>query len=564
MRAGDEFDGFHAFNQGKAHIMQKLGDAKLDFICGVWDGIGADQIGEEYQPLGLYSFSQEAFQASVYPYVKQSLSDNLIAFSSWAMKCQEFNPSCILEHRPLCRDLSQLYIRQQTIRTALNHLSLDELNEYSYFVYCRYDITSRGGSQVSCLPDLGHVDIHHLLSVDGRAVILPAFNQLNEGYPDMWFYFNLSGLVGYANIFDLYAISVNSPLSKYQSLFCEGWPYSEEFELYNFNDPNRFSNLELKQMPTSAYTSKLAKYPRWQASNIHAFHKYFFALSPSPYVRVFCRSVARSDSIQNDRYKNDALESSSDTRTYTVGVSTMPLVVYTHSSYSDVLEVFVGEFSRYWNAYFSLIIACDADGLGDVKAVCEQTSATITSFICYDDSVEYSLRVQQVMAQLIDHQYVIFLHEDMVPTAKPDMAVLDELRNYLIVHDLSFLSITRNTTYESKKRVSKNISCSSTGYRYVVQPSFLCPPAWIKQLSTLPRPMNIWQLEEFFKTSPDTVYFCDQPESLLRGEAHYETLSLPHISTAITKGRWNFREYPYEVSRLSARYRINLSIRGCS
>jgi hypothetical protein len=559
--AGTERERFNAFNEGQAHIRETFGNVTLDFICGVWDNIGTDVIKKEYKPLYLYSFSQAYFQAAIYPYIRQSLAENSNSFASYSLSFKKSNPDyTALTHRPLNRDLSQLFIRQQTIREALRCMPLEKLSEYSYFVYSRYDISTRGSEIVSTLPSLNDADIKNTFSATGRVVILPTFDQLNEGYPDMWFYFNLSGLIGYANIFDSYASSLNDPTCEYQRLFSGEWPYSDEINLYNFNDSRRFTNLELKRQ--SDCTSS-AKYPRWMASNIHAFHKYFFALSPSPYVRAFYTSDAYHAKLNNITAKSDIILPGSYSKFTIIGASTMPLLVYTHSSYSDVFRIFLGEFLRYWGKSFSLIVACDAEGLGHIRLICSRFSKIDIRFVCYDDKLEYTSRVQWIMAELIEYQYLIFLHEDMIPTARPDMTVLDELRSYLIVNELPFLGITRNTTYENKERVSKNISRSATGYRYVVQPSFLCPKTWIDQLRVLPHPMSIWQLEDFFKTLPDTVYFCDQNGSTLRGQAHYETICLPHISTAITKGRWNLSEYPYEISRLSSRYTINLEIRGC-
>lgn len=43
-----------------------------------------------------------------------------------------------------------------------------------------------------------------------------------------------------------------------------------------------------------------------------------------------------------------------------------------------------------------------------------------------------------------------------------------------------------------------------------------------------------------------------------RGMAHYDSDIFPYVASALVKGKWNLKEYPQELSKISSEYNINL------
>ena len=148
-------------------------------------------------------------------------------------------------------------------------------DKYQFFLLTRYDIGFRGGFAVRYPSILNQRNIEWLSSDSRNKFILPSFDQLNCGFPDMWFYSNSSGLIAYAQILDVYINSLLDSCSTYQSLLTSGWPDSEYFDYPSASDLRQFSNICLKK--THVHRQPMI-YPSYEAPNLHAFHKYFLSI----------------------------------------------------------------------------------------------------------------------------------------------------------------------------------------------------------------------------------------------------------------------------------------------
>ena len=117
-----------------------------------------------------------------------------------------------------------------------------------------------------------------------------SFNQLNAGFPDMWFYMNKKGLFSLDNIYDEYVKAITSEDTSYKQLLTNGWPNSESFNYCDIGDKRQFTNIVLtKKKPV-----KLMKYEEWELPNIHTFHKYFLSLRA---VKFKIKYISRGNSI---------------------------------------------------------------------------------------------------------------------------------------------------------------------------------------------------------------------------------------------------------------------------
>lgn len=541
---------FIAFRMGAKHLHERLNEFETDFMCATWDGVGEEEICKAFNPIRFYSQDQAQFQDSIDPLIRKFkvvLRDK--------KRIEELRCGPQSSGYELDRYKSPLFLRGFIINRALEEIARGRLLEYDFYVISRFDISTRGCEDVRYLKPVSQEALDFLCNGEHyeRRVVMPEFQQLNEGYPDMWFYFNYAGLVRYKEIYNEYVMDVTNNQSKYCNLMRMGWPDSRLFSHENVADVERFSNIEIHG--STRGEEQLGTYKDFHITNVHCYHKYFFSLGNTPYSRMY---TGRKMNYIRKSYKS-SLEA---TGIATVQSRKLGMLVYSHSDYFDVLHAFLGEFSRYFADTFDLLIACNEGGKSAAERLSLETMREVGMVLTYKEESQYTERLVEVFKSICNRDRVVFLHEDMIPTARHNMEVIEELVGYSREKGLSWLGLTKNTSYKDKKRVSNRISMACTGYRYVVQPAIVEVNRWRGQLEGLPHALNIWELEEYMKNSPDSVYFLDNPEDIKRGAGHFDVSDFPHISTAIVKGRWNISEYPVEIQRLSRRYGIKLKNRG--
>ena len=541
---------FGAFRMGAKHLRERLDEFEPDFMCATWDGVGEEEIRNTFNPIRVYSHNQELFQDAIAPLIrefKEELCDR--------KRIEELRSGPQSSGSELERYLSPLFLRRYVINKALEEIASGNLPSYDFYVISRFDISTRGCEDVRYLKPVDN-DILRFLC-DGEysehRVVMPVFPQLNEGYPDMWFYFNYKGLERYKELYIEYAMDVTDQHSRYCNLMRKGWPDSSLFLHDDLSDINRFSNIEING--SNGRRAQLATYKDFHMTNIHSYHKYFFSLGNTPYIRMFAgRNKHHITGSRKGILRMPGI--------LKVQSSKLGMLVYSHSEYFDILRLFLGEFSRYHADEFELIIACNGEGRTAAERLCIGIKQEVSKILTYKENSQYTDRLVEVFGSISNRDRVLFLHEDMIPTGSHNAEVMKELIEFSRIKDLSWLGLTKNTSYEDKKRVSKNISSASTGYRYVVQPAVVEVKGWVERLKNLPHALNIWELEEYMKNNSDCVYFLDNHEDIKRGMGHFDTRDFPHISTAIVKGKWNISEYPVEIQRLVRRYGISLADRG--
>jgi len=263
------------FFSGHRYIKKLLRDHKVKSICGLWDDLGIKEVKQFYKPEICISLDQNKFQNNLKPIFGNYENERIKKRNAWLSSRNVKNNLVI----SAARFASQLYGRQVVIKRAL-----DFLNESSYepdlIFLTRYDISCRGGVFIK---NPAYIDksIERFLKLNYERpkAVLPLFNQLNVGLPDMWFYLNLKGLESLQYIYDEYVRCISSEKSQYKSLLTSGWPYSEWFNLADTNDKRQFTNL----IYSGKKSKELMRYKDWELPNIHAFHKYFMLLSKNKF-----------------------------------------------------------------------------------------------------------------------------------------------------------------------------------------------------------------------------------------------------------------------------------------
>lgn len=258
------------FWDANKYLNKLLKNHQVRTICTLWDNLGIEEVRKAYQPKICVSLNQHDFQKELSKDFKNYEKERIKKRNKWLSKNNLKNDLVISSERYA----SQLFCRQIVCKKAIEYISSSSY-EPELIILTRYDISTRGGILVRHPSKISN-SIKDFTLYDNKnpRIVLPSFNQLNLGLPDMWFYMNKKGLYCIENIFDEYVKSITSRNNAYKKLLINGWPKSEYFNYCDIGDKRQFSNIVLtKKQPIN-----LMKYEDWELPNIHSFLKYFLSL----------------------------------------------------------------------------------------------------------------------------------------------------------------------------------------------------------------------------------------------------------------------------------------------
>jgi len=273
---------FDRFYFGFNYFKNLLKNHNTKVICSIWDNIGLKEIKNAYKPEICSTHNQNDFQKNFEDRFKNFEKYRILRRKKWFRNLNLKDGSFV----PTSRYASQLFIRQEVCRVALKYLNNNEFNP-EIIILSRFDIATRGGVPVRNPIEIGN----NLYSIFERNkkngfIVIPEFNQLNLGYPDMWYYLNKKALVKMQNLYEVYINSIFQEKGTYLKYLKNGWPTSQWFDLKDIYDPRQFSNLTL----TGKKIIKKMKYPSWESPNIHMFYKYFLSLQGDPIKIYFSKT----------------------------------------------------------------------------------------------------------------------------------------------------------------------------------------------------------------------------------------------------------------------------------
>lgn len=279
-------DDMQDFFYGAEYIKKLLRNHDVKTICSLWDNIGIEEVKKIYDPKILISLNQKDFQEKISILLGDYEIRRMKKRNKW-FKQNNIKNDLVSS---AARSASQLYGRQVVSKKAIEFINKKDFMP-DLILLTRYDISCRGGALIRN-PAKISIEIEKFLSKDRSVprVVLPLFNQLNAGLPDMWFYLNYLGLEEMQDVYDQFIFSITNNESEYKKLLTTGWPYSEFFNLADTNDPKQFSNIIF----SDKLSSKLMKYKDWELPNIHAFLKYFLMLRKTKFK---IRFISRFDSL---------------------------------------------------------------------------------------------------------------------------------------------------------------------------------------------------------------------------------------------------------------------------
>ncbi len=263
------------FWNGRNYLKDLLKNHKVETICTLWDNLGFNEVNKEYKPRICLSLDQNVFQDNLRLKLRDYEQERVRKRNKWLSKRKVINNLICSSDRVA----SQLYCRQMVCQKAIEFLK-ESSYQPELIILTRYDIGCRGGVAIRN-PCFLNNSIKEFLNKkkDQARIIIPTFNQLNAGLPDMWFYMNIRGLFEFNTIYDEFENSLKGVDNKYLKLLTEGWPDSEWFDYANISDKRQFSNLILNNQKSK----RLMKYEDWELPNTHTFYKYFMLLRDSKF-----------------------------------------------------------------------------------------------------------------------------------------------------------------------------------------------------------------------------------------------------------------------------------------
>lgn len=220
-----------------------------------------------------------------------------------------------------------------------------------------------------------------------------------------------------------------------------------------------------------------------------------------------------------------------------MGIKNLPIIVYSHSSYSDVWPLIFGQIKKFHTT-------------NPLYLFTNEKSYNGVTSIYYDESLNYNNRVIQCLSQINDKTF-LFLHEDMPLYKTPNYSILDEYVKLIINGDLDSIKLifAGNEVNPIPGKITpqysyKNLTTTDCSH-FSIQPTLIKKDTLLDILERYPSD-DLWELESKIHISNYHPYIeqCTSLKGKQRGIHHFDSLVYPYIATAIVKGKWNFQEYP--------------------
>lgn len=236
------------------------------------------------------------------------------------------------------------------------------------------------------------------------------------------------------------------------------------------------------------------------------------------------------------------------------------VIVNSHSSYHDVLEIFLKTFHEHCS-FLKLYIFTDHF---DSNIFIGNENVILYEGETFRDQYLFALKS-------VEEKYVLTLNDDYFIYGKPSIALLNFLLEQIEEKSLAQIRLHRGPNF-TKDRLTKNLFKMD-----LKKPFFYSQTATLWELEALrrlfeaTRPSGIarkgneLQFEVLANKTAQrlhltgAVYFDNERK---RGKYHYDCSIFPYIASAIVDGKWNFLEYPDELNEINFRFNCDLSFRG--
>ena len=237
------------------------------------------------------------------------------------------------------------------------------------------------------------------------------------------------------------------------------------------------------------------------------------------------------------------------------------MVINTFSKYSDLWPMFFDSLDNYLPSMNRYVFVD--------KGTPDENSTTLH----YDKKDSFRTQFLSCIEKVTE-EYCIFISEDYILIDNPK---IDLLKKYVAVLDrnptISFIRLFKGMDFkEPKFQNYDNLYelCSIFPYFYS-QSAAIWRTKDLKKIfqHSQEAPIANKDYENSFEWKATEVcrnldirglfHYSGEPK---RGMYHHDCSVLPHIATALVKGKWNLSEYPEELKPLLNKYKIDENIRG--
>ncbi|MAG26610.1 hypothetical protein CL614_08760 [archaeon] len=245
-------------------------------------------------------------------------------------------------------------------------------------------------------------------------------------------------------------------------------------------------------------------------------------------------------------------------------MTSIPIICYSHSSYSDLWEIFFNQINLYFPNNKKYLFTDDDKNkpFDDIQT------------IFFNDNDSYSTRVTQCLKQ-IDEKICIFKHEDMILYDSPNITKLDEIIGFIEEYNIDYIKLLKGGHQfdEVLENMPINnlywIPHTSTNLSFAIQPTIWkvnklldiyqnsSPSKLVGNVAVGDFEINA--SEYVNKSDINGLYWYDNEPK--RGMHHYDCNIYP-CGNMIYKGKWVYSEYKSELTRLFEEYNIDKNLRG--
>ena len=242
------------------------------------------------------------------------------------------------------------------------------------------------------------------------------------------------------------------------------------------------------------------------------------------------------------------------------GIEDLRMVVWSHSTYSDLWEMFFGQLEE--NApFFKKTLLVEKEVEFDYKDC---------HVIINDESLPWCQRLVNCLEK-IDEKYIVWMLEDFVIYDKVDIEDIDRLKNFLENTEFSFVKLLR-AGIDGGAEVAKNVYevPLDNKYLYALNATIWKKEHLIKLFKNY-RPDKLFgafEIEASKTCRTLGIHGCYHYANERKIGLHYDSSIFPHIMSASKGGcvgkrpSWNMSQYREELTVLLKKYNIDPNIRG--
>ena len=256
--------------------------------------------------------------------------------------------------------------------------------------------------------------------------------------------------------------------------------------------------------------------------------------------------------------KSDVIEP--PTNSYEVSI---PILIYSHSEYSDCWTIIVNSFQKFLSPECSIFILADNSEKSRSEA---KKFVGAVELIEYKSSQKYVDRLDLGLSNLMSRgiSYVYFVHEDMPLYRSANRNYLDFIVRYMNYEQIEYIKLVDTVNVNSKNSsdifgLVENVG----GYSLSIQPCILNVSLFKNFLGGY-KGLSAVDFELGLRTDPNIKALAvhSQPIFVGRGALVSESL-FPHIVTAVVKGKWAMKEWGWILQDILVEENIDPECRGC-